>query len=338
MKKSLILLAALASFSVASAKSPYTIPTANTTAHAVASAPMTTEQLPGVQVAPINDKSILSGSFTAGVSTAYTGRGYLPTRAATMGDGAGFFALKLDFDTNTDWSVHTTFLYKYIMSGHELYGGAKFGPHTGPYAGTTIPELNIENEFAAAIEARYTVDETFNIGVGYDFVHGGMLGIMAKHFANDTHSTVHELFLKPTYTPFQWMEIAVPVRYSMDGVKGFWFEPSVTFKAPIIGTPEDVKLAGVLSFNMSATGDYFQDYHGACANGSQAWWIQLSTPWFITKEKDLILTPSVSFHWVGKGAIRANKHAEHAKLTGDSHYKPFQNFGVVGGITLTYKF
>ncbi len=324
MKKTIILLTTLATLS-ASAKISETLPTP--AAPATTPAPLT-----------MPEECMLSGSLSTGVSTSYTGRGYLPTRKATMGDGAGFVALKLDLDTKTNWSVHGTVAYKYIMSGHTLFGGAKFGPHMGQLAGMPLPKKNIENEFVVAAELRYTFDETFSFGAGFDYAHGGLLGVMAKHFADKGASSVSEFFVKPTYTPFKWMEISVPVRYSIQGVKGWWFEPSLTFKAPLIGTAEDVKVAGLLSFNMSATGDYFQEYHGACANGSQAWWIQLSTPWFMTDDKNLILTPSVSFHWLGKGAIRGNKHSEYAKYTGDAGYVPFQNFGVVGGISLTYKF
>ncbi len=289
---------------------------------------------------PANDTCDInvSGSLTTGVSTAYTGRGYVPSTKVAMGEGAGMTALKLNFTNDSKWSLHSTLAYTYVMSGHTLYGGAKFGPHTGPLAGHLMPEKNIENEFIVATELRYTFNDQFNIGFGHDFVHGGMLGIMAKHFADQGASVVNEFFLKPTYSPYKWLDLSVAARYSTQGVRGWWFEPSVTFKAPIIGTPEDTKVAALLGFHMSATGDYFQDYHGACANGSQAWWIKLSTPWFMTEEKDLILTPSVSFNWLGKGAIRANKHSEYAKYTGNASYVPFRNFAVVGSVMLTYKF
>ncbi len=291
-------------------------------------------------VPPANDTCNInvSGSLSTSISTAYTGRGYVPSTAVAMGEGAGMTVLKLDFTNDSNWSLHSTIAYTYIMSGHTLYGGGKYASYIPGVGGTDLPELNIENEFIVATELRYTFNDKFNLGFGHDFVHGGMLGIMAKHFADQGASVVNEFFLKPTYSPYKWVDIAVAARYSTQGVRGWWFEPSVTFKAPVIGTPEDMKVAALLSFNMSATGDYFQDYHGACANGSQAWWIKLSTPWFITEEKDLILTPSVSFNWLGKGAIRANKHSEYAMGTGDPSDKPFRNFAVVGSVMLTYKF
>ncbi len=288
---------------------------------------------------PANDSCTLnvSGALTTSVSTAYTGRGLVASTKAAGGEGVGSTILQLHFENDSKWSLHSTLAYTYIMSSHTLYPGAKFGAHT-PYAGYPMPEKNIENEFVVATEIRYTPSEKFNVGFGHDYIHGGLLGIMAKHFADEGASSVNEFFIKPTYSPYKWLDLSVATRYSTQGVRGWWFEPSVTFKAPIIGTPDDITLAGILSFHMSATGDYFQDYHGACANGSQAWWIKLSTPWFITEDKSLILTPSVSFNWLGKGAIRANKHSEHVQYTGDSAYVPFRNFAVVGSVMLTYKF
>ena len=40
-------------------------------------------------------------------------------------------------------------------------------------------------------------------------------------------------------------------------IYGWWFEPQVTFKAPLIDTPENVKLAAKLDLGASFTADYF---------------------------------------------------------------------------------
>ena len=68
----------------------------------------------------------------------------------------------------------------------------------------------------------------------------------------------------------------------------------------------------------------------------QAFWLKLSTPWFVNEAKNFILTPAVSFNWLGKGGMKANEKSE-AKAYG-SDYVPFRNFAVVGDLTATYKF
>ena len=83
--------------------------------------------------------------------------------------------------------------------------------------------------------------------------------------------------------------------------------------------------------------DGFYDYsHNACDNGIQAYWVKLSTPWFVNEAKNFILTPAVSFNWLGRGGRQANKQSE-AKAYGD-RYTPFRDFAVVGELTATYKF
>ncbi len=295
-------------------------------------------------------ENFFSGSFTAAYATNYTGRGLVPTRLGMQGEGAEILALKMKHDFNSKWSWNPMVAYTIASSGHSLYGlehatATVPNPYYPTYGGPTanVPataltggEMNMENEFVISNEIRYT-EEKWSIGVGHDFVHGGLLGVMSKHFAHNNTSCVNELFVSPEYSPFAWMTIACPIRYSFQGLRGWWFEPSVTFKAPIIGTPEDFKMAALLSFNISATGDYFQDYHGACSNGTQAFWIKLATPYFVNEAKSWVITPSVSFNWCGKGSIKANENAGLAPVCGDD-YVPFQNFQVVGQIACTYVF
>lgn len=285
-------------------------------------------------------KPFFTGSFTAGAATNYTGRGYVTSRTAMEGEGVEFMALKLDHEVNENWSINSTLAYTISSSGHTLYGNPSYHPYyasinpalTGP-----IKECNLENELVLSSEARYS-QEKWSIGIGADYVHGGLLGVMAKHFADQGASSVTEFFLSPEYSPYKWVSINCPIRYSVQGVTGWWIEPSVTFKAPLIGTAEDVKLAALLSFNISIAADYFQDYHGACNNGSQAFWVKLSTPYFVDDAKKWILTPSVSFNWLGHGAMKANKKSAYKQATMDSSYVPYQNFAVVGSISCTYVF
>lgn len=198
-----------------------------------------------------------------------------------------------------------------------------------------VKQANIEPELAIVNSVKYK-RQYWNMAVGHDFIHGGILGVMAKHYRDQGSSSVNEVFARPEITPAKWMSIGCTVRYSFEGICGWWFEPDVTFKAPIIGTPEDPKLVGVLSFNMSATADYFRSNYFACNNGTQAFWIKVATPWFVTK--NIIITPSVSFNWLGKGALKANEKSEFRKHTENANNVPFRNFGVVGGVSATYTF
>ncbi len=296
-------------------------------------------------IAPTIDKAkekelFVSGSFTVGYSTNYTGRGYVVSHSVAEGDGIAFSALKLDFNIADRLSLHSTIAYTPVLSGHTLYGAAEFGPTYNSFGlEGPIKEANIENEFVVKTELRYEfIPEIFSVGIGHDYIHGGLLGVMAKHYADQGASSVNEFFINPRYTPTKWLELSVPVNYSTQGIVGWWFEPSITFKAPIVGTPEDVKVAALLTFSMSATASYFSDWHHACENGDQAYWIKLSTPWFITDDKSLILTPSVSFHWLGNGGIAANKGSEFRQYSENPNNVPFRNFGVVGSVSLTYKF
>ncbi|MCQ2364636.1 MAG: hypothetical protein MJ051_03685 [Akkermansia sp.] len=202
-------------------------------------------------------------------------------------------------------------------------------------ASGSIKQANIEPEIAIVNSLKYT-REKWNFALGHDFIHGGILGVMAKHYRDQGASCVNEVFVRPEWTPAKWVSVGCTTRFSFEGIVGWWFEPDVTFKAPIIGTPDDVKLAGVVQFGLSATADYFRSSYFACDNGTQAFWIKLATPWFVTK--NFIITPSVSFNWLGKGAINANKTSEFRYYTENSHSIPFRNFGVVGGCAATYTF
>ncbi len=172
--------------------------------------------------------------------------------------------------------------------------------------------------------------------MGHQFTHGGLLGVMAKHFRGQGASNTNEVFLSPEWTPTKWFAAGVTTRYSFQGIIGWWFEPYVTFKAPIIGTPEDVKVAGILTLAMSATADYFNYGDFACANGSQAFWVKLSTPWFVTD--NFVLTPSVSFNWLGHGGMEANTISHIKKASRNVNNIPFRNFGVVGSLSATFTF
>lgn len=198
-----------------------------------------------------------------------------------------------------------------------------------------VKQANCEPEIVFQNGLKYTEDK-WNIAFGHTFIHGGILGVMAKHFRNQGASALNEVYFHPEITPTQWMSFGCSVRRSISGIDGWWFEPDVTFKAPLYMQGDKVKVAAVAKFAMAATADYFDHTDSACNNGSQSYYIKLNTPWFVTD--NLILTPGVGFHWLGRGAIHCNKRSRYATATGNSAYVPFRNFAVVGSFSATYKF
>ncbi len=317
----------------------------------------------------------LSGSFTAGYNTNYVGRGIVISHSVAEGDSSEFMALKLNYDFGNGWSYDGTIAYTMVSSGHTMYGNPSFGPNVarslvynsqgmGAYTqyspqqlaaigaisaeqaaaldgaidqvrNSKIKEANIENEFAVITALKYTQDK-WNVSFGHDVIHGGLLGVMAKHYRNQGASCVNEFFVSPEWTPAPWVSVGCTIRYSVMGITGWWFEPNVTFKAPLIGTAEDIKMAGIVQFSLSATADYFESHHFACRNGTQAFWIKMMTPYFVTD--NFIVTPSVSFNWLSKGAIKANKISSFAEYSENWNNIPFRNFGVVAGVSCTYTF
>ena len=304
----------------------------------------TTEPQVEIQEAPAAKR--LSGSVTLGYDSNYSGRGYVVSHSVAEGDSVVYTALKLNYDLGKpgQWTLGSTVAYQVPTSGHRLYGGGvKLGKPMPVAPGVTLPagyrvdigDKNIENQFTVITDAKYTsTTGLWNVAMGHHFTHGGLLGVMAKHYRDQGASVVNEVFVAPEWTPYKWLSVGVKTSYSFQGITGWWFEPYVTAKAPIIGTPEDIKLLGVLTLGMSATADYFAAPYNACGNGSQAFWIKFSTPWFV--KYNVIITPSLSFNWLGKGGINANKGAESRPLNDTAI--PFRNFGVVAGVSATYMF
>lgn len=339
-------------------------------APALAGTPATTTVDPLVTEPALSAKR-LSGSLTLGYDSNYTGRGYVVSHSVAEGDSVVYGALKFNYDIgkySKYWTLGHTLAYHVPTSGHRLYGnpdmspigayhaGVDSGALSGAYVGVTDPEqqamigqgviakrgtskikqANIENQFTLITEAKYT-REKWNVALGHSFIHGGLLGVMAKHYRDQGASCVNEVFIAPEWTPYQWLSVGVKTSYSFQGIQGWWFEPHVTVKFPIYGKPTtEGSVLGVVSLNMSATADYFADPYNACSNGTQAFWIKFSAPWFV--KENIIVTPSVSFNWLGKGGIKANTGSEFRKYTDNPTMVPFRNFGVVAGISVTYTF
>ena len=283
----------------------------------------------------------LTGSFTVGYDTNYVGRGLVISHSVAEGDSSELAAVKLNYDIGRkqqQWSIDSTIAYKAVSSGHTMYGPApyaKINEMMDQYGQPHIRPRNVENEFAVLTAVKYS-GKKGHVSLGHEFVHGGLLGAFAKHFRQQSASCVNEVYLETVWTPAKWVEAGHALRLSFQGVQGWWFEPYVTFKAPIIGRDEDVKMAGLLTFAMSATANYFDEGHNANANGAQAFWIKLSTPYFATKR--FVITPAVSLNWLGAGAQKAAKTSLLRVHTGDSTLVPYRNFGVVGSVMCTYLF
>lgn len=318
----------------------------------------------------------LSGALHMGVGTAYTMHGYVVSRPVIQGEGYGMSAVQVAYDFGKEgyWSYTGALSYKVPFSGHTLYGNptmsrgqfagvmahkypalsgfiSQIPPTEAAFSQTPLPiggtmedayqsnkkmgYKNVEDEFLVRNGLKYT-REKWNVSFGHDFIHGGIPGVVSKHFDGNDHSYLQQGFLNFELTPVAWFSADLNVNRVFDNMDGWWFETHARFKAPIIGSPEDIKLAGILELGMSWAANFYESAHNACSNGTQAFWVKLSTPWFVNEEKNFILTPSVSWNWLGKGGMKANERSE-AKVFGN-HYKPFRNFAVVGDLTATYKF
>ena len=310
----------------------------------------------------------LKGSLTVGYETNYTGRGYVVSHSVAQGDDVLFTDAKFDYDLGNRskyWSLSSTLAYHAPLSGHTLYGNPDFGPmhkanaqkllgaaQLGLVASNdpripaakkamsgSIKNANIENQFTVITEAKYTRDN-WNVAIGHSFIHGGLLGVMAKHYRDQGASNVNEVFIAPEWTPqgdWRWLSAGVKTSFSFQGITGWWFEPYITLKAPVFGEPlTENSMLAVVTFAMSATADYFDSRYNACANGSQAFWIKLSTPYFV--KENFIITPSISFNWLGKGGMKANEESEFKHYTENPNMIPFREFGVVFGVSATYTF
>ena len=286
----------------------------------------------------------LTGSFTMGYDTNYVGRGLVISHSVAEGDSCELGALKLNYDggrKQQQWSIDSAIAYKAVSSGHTMYGPepyAKIGSLTG--GRMQVSPRNVENEFAVLTAVKYS-GKKGHVSLGHEFVHGGLLGAFAKHFRQQSASCVNEVYLETVWTPAKWAEVGHATRLSFQGVQGWWFEPYVTLKAPVIGRDEHVKMAALLTLAMTATANYFDEGHHANANGAQAFWVKLATPYFATK--NMIITPAVSFNWLGSGAQKAAKTAslrQAMTLLGQdgSTLVPYRNFAVVGSVTCTRKF
>lgn len=315
MKARYILCAAAALLSQAFAGTPVLVAPALEPVHpATVSATKSVTKTDCLKSAPLISCKRLSGSITAGAATNYVSRGVVASHALAEGDGVEKASMNLSYDIGRKgfFTIENQTSYTVLSSGHHLMGDK----------GT-----NLENELSIATSLKYTRNLWFT-SVGYQFTHGGLLGAQTKHIKGEGASVLNEGFATIGMTPISWLEFGVKASYSFDGLKGWWFEPYIKGTFTMIGTCEKPTLQGVVTMGMSATTGYFSNGVAEQHNGVQAWWIEGSLPYYITEH--LVLTPSVSVHWLGCGALNHGVPADRAHM--------LRNHAVVAGLSLSYIF
>lgn len=260
-----------------------------------------------VQKTPMLSAKRVSGSLTAGYATNYTCRGIVASHALVQGDSAEHVALDLTYDVGREgfFTLENHTAYTVISSGHKFMGQ---------------PGVNFENEFVVETSLRYTRKYAF-ASVGHQFTHGGLLGCMVKHGLGNGSSALNEAFVTVGVTPLSWLEVGAKASYGFDGMKGWWFEPYVKGSWTVVGTYDAPTLDIVAMAGVTVTTGNFGEYD-AHTDGVQSWWIAAALPWHITES--LVLTPIVSFNWLGEGAMH----------TGNL----YRNHAIVGSVNATYIF
>ena len=259
--------------------------------------------------APVATSSPLSGDIYAGYASNYTCRGIVASHSLTEGDGIIPASVDLNYKLDDCNSVVGAASCTFLISGHHMAGERDFSFHN-------------ETDFLFGWKNRDGLLKNLSTTLGWNLIHGGLLGSFAKY--DHAHSVTQEFYLNLNYDLTQNWFAGVTTSYAFQGMTGWWFQPYVGYKAALCPVTDIVVTAG-----MSATSSYF----GAAfeqANGAQAWWVKAELPVKLGA-KNLSLVPFVSFNWAGEGALKANRGSDR----GD---KPYKNFGVVAGAGLVYFF
>ena len=259
--------------------------------------------------APVATSSPLSGDIYAGYASNYTCRGIVASHSLTEGDGIIPASVDLNYKLDDCNSVVGAASYTFLISGHHMAGERDFSFHN-------------ETDFLFGWKNRDGLLKNLSTTLGWNLIHGGLLGSFAKY--DHAHSVTQEFYLNLNYDLTQNWFAGVTTSYAFQGMTGWWFQPYVGYKAALCPVTDIVVTAG-----MSATSSYF----GAAfeqANGAQAWWVKAELPVKLGV-KNLSLVPFVSFNWAGEGTLKANRGSDR----GD---KPYKNFGVVAGAGLVYFF
>ena len=258
---------------------------------------------------PVEQDCPLSGEVDAGYASNYTCRGIVASHSLTEGDGIIPASVDLNYKLDDCNSVVGAASCTFLISGHHMAGERDFSFHN-------------ETDFLFGWKNRDGLLKNLSTTLGWNLIHGGLLGSFAKY--DHAHSVTQEFYLNLNYDLTQNWFAGVTMSYAFQGMTGWWFQPYVGYKAALCPVTDIVVTAG-----MSATSSYF----GAAfeqANGAQAWWVKAELPVKLGV-KNLSLVPFVSFNWAGEGALKANRGSDR----GD---KPYKNFGVVAGAGLVYSF
>ena len=258
---------------------------------------------------PVEQDCPLSGEVDAGYASNYTCRGIVASHSLTEGDGIIPASVDLNYKLDDCNSVVGAASCTFLISGHHMAGERDFSFHN-------------ETDFLFGWKNRDGLLKNLSTTLGWNLIHGGLLGSFAKY--DHAHSVTQEFYLNLNYDLTQSWFAGVTTSYAFQGMTGWWFQPYVGYKAALCPVTDIVVTAG-----MSATSSYF----GAAfeqANGAQAWWVKAELPVKLGV-KNLSLVPFVSFNWAGEGALKANRGSDR----GD---KPYKNFGVVAGAGLVYSF
>ena len=260
--------------------------------------------------APVATSSPLSGDIYAGYASNYTCRGIVASHSLTEGDGIIPASVDLNYKLDDCNSVVGAASCTFLISGHHMAGERDFSFHN-------------ETDFLFGWKNRDGLLKNLSTTLGWNLIHGGLLGSFAKY--DHAHSVTQEFYLNLNYDLTQNWFAGVTMSYAFQGMTGWWFRPHVGYQAAICSDADFVLSAG-----MSATSSYFDNKSLFMSNGSQAWWLKAELPVKLGA-KNLSLVPFVSFNWAGVGALKANRGSDR----GD---KPYKNFGVVAGAGLVYSF
>ena len=259
---------------------------------------------------PVEQDCPLSGEVDAGYASNYTCRGIVASHSLTEGDGIIPASVDLNYKLDDCNSVVGAASCTFLISGHHMAGERDFSFHN-------------ETDFLFGWKNRDGLLKNLSTTLGWNLIHGGLLGSFAKY--DHAHSVTQEFYLNLNYDLTQSWFAGVTTSYAFQGMTGWWFRPHVGHQAAICS---DIDF--VLSAGMSATSSYFDNKSLFMSNGSQAWWLKAELPVKLGA-KNLSLVPFVSFNWAGCGALKVNKGLD----KGD---KPYKNFGVVAGASLVYSF
>lgn len=249
----------------------------------------------------------LTGSLSAGYATNYTCRGLVASHALVEGDSVEKLGLDLSYDIGRKgfFTLENHTGYTIISSGHQMFG---------------VPGYSFDNELTVETSLKYSL-KRFSVSAGHQFTRGGLLGALAHNVHNQGASVVNEAFVALAYSPLKCLELGVKTSYAFDGLQGWWFEPYIRNTFTLVGCCKAPKLQSVVTVGLSATSGFFNE-NDANKNGAQAIWVSAELPWHVTKQ--LVLTPGVSFNWLGCGATN----------TGNA----YRNQGVVGSLSASYIF